>query len=141
MTNNVEHQFREIARNIREGKLDLGRRVYALALAHSFYQTLLCGYSKITVVELGVATGNGLLDLCCAAEYYSRKFNIAVDIFGFDTGSGLPSIQDFRDHPEIWKSGDYSLGRVNLQNQLPVYYNHVFLHDVLLGMHLCFFER
>jgi len=119
VTNDLEQQFKEIAHNIREGKLDLGRRVYALTLAHSFYQALLCGYRKFTAVELGVATGNGLLDLCRATEYYSNRFDITVDIVGFDTGTGLPAIQDFRDHPEIWKSGDYSLGRGNLHNRLP----------------------
>ena len=119
MPEQLARQFKEITHNIRQGKLDLGRRVYALTLAHSFYQALLCGYSKFTAVELGVATGNGLLDICRAVEYYSNQFGIEVDVVGFDTGTGLPDIQDHRDHPEIWTAGDYSLGRSNLQSRLP----------------------
>jgi hypothetical protein len=115
----LENQFREIASEIRDAKLNLGRQAYSLTLAHSVYQAVLCGYSKITAIELGVATGNGLRDLCLAADYFSTKFNIDIDVFGFDTGVGLPPLQDYRDHPEIWNHNDYSMGRCNLQNQLP----------------------
>lgn len=119
MQNKLELQFKEIASKIRENNLNLGRRAYSLTLAHSVYQAILCGYSKITAIELGVATGNGLRDLCLAANYFSTKFNIDIDIVGFDSGAGLPLLQDHRDHPEIWSYGDYSMGGHDMQNQLP----------------------
>ena len=80
---------------------------------------MLCGYSKITAIELGVAIGNGLRDLCLAADYFSTKFNIDINVIGFDTGTGLPVLQDYRDHLEIWSQNDYSMGGFDLQNQLP----------------------
>ena len=119
LSNKLENQFREIASKIRGNNLNLGRRAYALTLAHSVYQAVLCGYSKITAIELGVATGNGLRDLCLAADYFSTTFNIDIDVVGFDTGVGLPLLQDYRDHPELWSHADYSMGGCNLQNQLP----------------------
>ena len=30
-------------------------------------------------------------------------------VVGFDTGSGLPSVTGYKEHPEIWSSGDFTL--------------------------------
>ena len=30
-------------------------------------------------------------------------------MLGFDTGSGLPPVQGFREHPEIWSEGDFPM--------------------------------
>lgn len=42
-------------------------------------------------------------------------------VVGFDTGEGMPSPRDFRDHPEHYHRGDYptSLGRDRLLHALP----------------------
>ena len=115
----LENEFRVLADNIRHGKLDLGRRSYAFPLLHSVYQSLLCEYRYLTVFEFGVATGNGLKDLARACEWLSNRFDVTIDVVGFDTGTGLPTPVDYRDHPEMWAAGDYSLDNYNLQNELP----------------------
>ena len=40
------------------------------------------GYSKIVAIELGVASGDGLLDLCKAAEYFRKILKIEIDVYG-----------------------------------------------------------
>ena len=54
------------------------------------------GLEQITILELGVAGGNGILCL----EQYKKKIekisNIKINIIGFDTGEGLPDSNDKR---------------------------------------------
>ena len=57
------------------------------------------GLSRVTVVELGVGGGTGLLNICELARRVSRSTGIAFDVVGFDTGAGLPPPVDHRDHP------------------------------------------
>lgn len=66
------------------------------------------GKRAVTVVEFGVASGAGLLNMIDLAPAVEAETGINLRIIGFDTGSGLPSIQGYRDHPEIWNSGDFA---------------------------------
>ena len=44
----------------------------------------------MSAVELGVATGAGLLSLCKAAAFFRQGvFDIDIRVYGFDTGAGL----------------------------------------------------
>ena len=40
-------------------------------------------------------------------------------IFGFDTGLGMPDPIDYRDHPELYKAGDFKMDQENLKKILP----------------------
>jgi hypothetical protein len=102
--------FREISTNIRRGTLNFGKRHYAQCLTLGVMEAIFCGYGKIVAAELGVAGGDGLLDLCKAAEFFRNEFDMEILVYGFDTGSGLPKIEDYRDHPEWWTEGWYSMG-------------------------------
>lgn len=115
----LETEFRELANRIRSNDLDLGRDIYAISLLHAVYQALLCNYRNITVIEFGVATGNGITDLAKASNWLADKFNIIINVVGFDTGSGLPAPVDYRDHPEMWAQGNYSMGAIELVKNLP----------------------
>ena len=57
---------------------------------------------RVSVVEFGVAGGNGLLALEKIAEQLEAIYGIAVDVHGFDTGGGLPAPVDYRDLPNIY---------------------------------------
>lgn len=78
----------------------------------------LLGYNRISVLEYGVAGGNGLVNL----EYHARKaskcFSIGIDVFGFDTGKGLPEPMDYRDLPYHWKKGFFEMDITRLQARL-----------------------
>lgn len=67
------------------------------------------GIESVTVVEMGVASGAGLLNMIKSAELITRETKIAFRIVGFDTGTGLPSVEGYKDHPEIWNPGDFAM--------------------------------
>lgn len=66
------------------------------------------GLSSVTAIEFGVASGAGLLNMIHLAELITRETGVQFHIVGFDTGSGLPSVEGHKDHPEIWNPGDFA---------------------------------
>jgi hypothetical protein len=112
--------FREIARNIQTGSLDLGRPRYAQCLALGVLEAIYCGYGRLFAAELGVWEGTGLLDLCRAAQFFRSEFDIEILVWGFDTGAGLPKAMDYRDHPEWFVAGNFAMGdAAALRRKLP----------------------
>jgi hypothetical protein len=75
-------------------------------------------HPRISVLEFGVAGGRGLLNL----EYHAREVEaivaIKIDLYGFDTGEGLPRPVDYRDLPYHWKQGFFKMDVRSLQAQL-----------------------
>ncbi|WOJ89515.1 hypothetical protein RZS28_17275 [Methylocapsa polymorpha] len=106
----IRATFHEIGQAIRAGKLGVEphRYPYALGLAHGVCQAIHCGYDSLVAVELGVAHGNGLMNLCRAAAYFRERFRFSIDVYGFDNAAGLPEPQGYKDHPEIWSKGDFA---------------------------------
>lgn len=79
-----------------------------------------CGATCVTAIEFGVAEGDGLLNLCEVADRVTAETGVGFKIYGFDTGTGLPKLKDYRDHPEIWSAGDFALSDKNaLEAKLP----------------------
>lgn len=66
-----------------------------------------CGLSALTAIEFGVANGAGLINICDIAKRVTKATGVGISVLGFDTGTGLPLPQDYRDHPEAYKGGDY----------------------------------
>ena len=116
---NLTDRVRSIAKKIRQTELDWGKINYSLGMLHSVWQATLCGYDRITVVELGVAHGNGLRALSTAAKWYQEQFEIEINIVGFDTGRGLFDPQSYRDHPEMWDEGYFSGDEEAIRQWLP----------------------
>ncbi len=101
--------FKEVAQCIDKGTFDLGRRHYAQSMVIAAMQAVLCEHGKIAVVELGVAQGDGLLDLCKSANFFRNEFGIEVMVYGFDNAAGLPAPVDYRDHPEVWQERQFAM--------------------------------
>ena len=76
------------------------------------------GYKRISVLEFGVAGGNGLVNLEYHAQEASKLFSISVDTYGFDLGEGLPEPLDYRDLPYHWKKGFCKMDVPKLQARL-----------------------
>lgn len=78
------------------------------------------GVDAISVIEFGVAGGDGLLALEREAAAVEKDSGIAIRVFGFDNGpAGLPEfIGDHRDHPDKWKPGDFPMDVPLLQSRL-----------------------
>lgn len=76
------------------------------------------GYDAVTVVELGVAGGNGLVALERHAKYLSSRHGLRIDVVGFDSGEGMPRPADYRDQPFRWDSGFYQMDEGALRDRL-----------------------
>jgi hypothetical protein len=78
------------------------------------------GIPEISVIEFGVAGGSGLVALQAEAESVERETGITIRAYGFDAGpGGLPSFcGDYRDHPDIWRPGDYPMDMESLRARL-----------------------
>jgi hypothetical protein len=67
------------------------------------------GKKHVTVVEFGVASGAGLLNMISLSPAVEKETGVKLHIFGFDTGCGLPIVQGYKDHPELWNPGDFAM--------------------------------
>jgi hypothetical protein len=76
------------------------------------------GETRISVIEFGVANGAGLIALESIATAISELTDIGIDVFGFDTGTGLPSPVDFRDQPNMWYGGQLPMDKQTLLSRL-----------------------
>lgn len=76
------------------------------------------GYPRISVIEFGVAGGNGLIALEHHAQQAGRHFGIEIEVYGFDTGAGLPPPLDYRDLPYVWQEGFYAMDVAKLKSRL-----------------------
>lgn len=92
---------------------------YAYGLLAAAEQAAQQGLKAITAVEFGVASGEGLLNLCAISAKLSHATGIRVNIAGFDSGSGMPAPLDYRDHPEEFQGGDFPMDHDKLRQQLP----------------------
>ncbi len=101
--------FVEFGQNIRKGAVRLGRHHYALGLAQAVRQAIHCGYPRITAIELGVFTGAGLLELCDAAKFFMNELGIEIAVYGFDSTHGLPPLEGYIDHPELWHTSAFKM--------------------------------
>ncbi len=95
---------------------------------HHAYAILRCadlarsqGLKEVTLVEFGVAAGAGLLNICRIAEAVTRETGVSFRVIGFDTGKGMPPPASYRDHPELYREGDFPMNAEGLRAALPPY--------------------
>jgi hypothetical protein len=95
------------------------RQQYAFAVMRSAEKALASGHTRVTLIECGVAMGDGLLNLCSIATRVTKATGILFDVIGFDTGSAMPPPTDYRDHPELYREGDFPMDFDKLRTALP----------------------
>lgn len=76
------------------------------------------GHGKVSVLEFGVAGGRGLLNLEMHAERVEKITGVQVEVYGFDTGEGLPPPTDYRDLPYIWQESQFKMDQAALKSKL-----------------------
>jgi hypothetical protein len=76
------------------------------------------GIQRISVIEFGVAGGNGLVSLEEIASAVGQLFGIEIDVYGFDTGIGLPKPEDFRDLPNLYRESGFPMDQEKLRKRL-----------------------
>jgi hypothetical protein len=94
------------------------RPQYAWGVVMAAAQARALGRTDCSLIEFGVAGGNGLLALQNIAGEVSSITGVRLHVFGFDTGEGLPDVKDPRDMPQVWKRGDYRMDFGILQPRL-----------------------
>jgi len=96
------------------------RPAYLLGVLTAAEQALKQKVSEISVIEFGVAGGDGLVTLQREAEAVELETGIRIKVYGFDMGSqGLPSfIGDYRDRPDKWRPGDFPMDEPKLRSRL-----------------------
>lgn len=94
------------------------RQPYAYAVLRAADDAQYWKIPLITVVELGVAQGNGLLSLCRIAEKTERTTGIHINVVGFDTVSGMPPARLSRS-AGVYAEGDYPMNEKVLRAALP----------------------
>jgi hypothetical protein len=95
------------------------RRHIAYSLLKCADQARALGLGRVSVVEFGVAAGTGLLNMCALARRVTAATGVAFDIYGFDTGEGMPPPRSYKDHPELYQAGDYPMDVARLRAVLP----------------------
>lgn len=75
-------------------------------------------YPRISVVEFGCGQGNGLLNAEMHIAEIAKIFPVEIELYGFDTGEGLPPTQDYRDFSYYFKPGLYHMNPGTLKQKL-----------------------
>lgn len=94
------------------------RPQYAWAILSAARTAKSLRVERISVLELGVAGGNGLRALEVAAEGAESLLGVGIDVFGFDTGAGLPAPADLRDAPFALRGGEFTMDEAKLRTRL-----------------------
>lgn len=76
------------------------------------------GLPDVSLLELGVAGGNGLLELERLATEVEREHSVASRVVGFDLGTGMPPPLDHRDVPYAWREGFFRMDEALLRSRL-----------------------
>lgn len=95
-----------------------GHRPYVWGVLQGAALAKVLGHRRISVFEFGVAGGAGLVSLERIAELVEQQTGVGIDVYGFDTGMGLPQPQDYRDVPYMWEKGDFSMDEAALRSRL-----------------------
>jgi len=91
---------------------------FAYGIFFAALQAKALGYYRISVYEFGVGWGGGLLEMEKIAAMVTKETSVKVEVYGFDTGSGMPESVDYRDLPHVWKPGFFHLDAETLQKKL-----------------------
>ncbi|MBM3632871.1 MAG: hypothetical protein FJX03_04090 [Alphaproteobacteria bacterium] len=104
----------------------MDRPYYAYTVYQAALQAVQLGHKRMSIIEFGVAGGNGLVCLEKHVKRISEKLGIHINIYGFDTGEGLPQLVDYRDIPHTWQPGFFKMDYEKLMAKLS-------LSQVVLG--------
>jgi hypothetical protein len=91
---------------------------YTWSILHAAAIASRTGQERLSVLEFGVAGGSGLVAMEAAAAAAEAALGVSVDVYGFDTGYGLPRPQDPRDAPFSAEEGYFPMDQDRLRARL-----------------------
>jgi len=74
------------------------------------------GVSRVSALEFGVAGGGGLLSLEHIADEVGARIGIEIEVVGFDTATGMPRPEDYRDQPNMWFEGQLPMNQERVKS-------------------------
>ena len=96
----------------------VNRPHYGWCLYHAAVEARALGHKAMTVAELGVAGGNGLLCILEHRKEIERALGIELVVAGLDAGTGLPASNDPRDLLYCWPAGSFEMDRPALERRI-----------------------
>jgi hypothetical protein len=105
------------------------RHHHAYGILAAADQARALGVERLALLEFGVGGGTGLLNMAHVAAEVTTCTGVEFEIYGFDTGAGLPPPRSYRDHPELFQAGDFRMDVHRLRAMLPPNV-HLVLGDV-----------
>lgn len=106
----------DLDRLIRLNAVERPNYAYILLRAADLARRL--GISAISALEFGVAGGRGILAMQAHADRIGQLTGVAIKVYGFDTGAGLPPPQDYRDLPYVWQEAHFKMDEPALRRKL-----------------------
>jgi hypothetical protein len=94
------------------------RPQYLWPLVHAAHAARSLGIPAISALEFGVAGGNGLVAMERAAAAATELSGTRIDIYGFDTGAGMPAPTDPRDAPWLIEPSYFKMDEAALRSRL-----------------------
>jgi hypothetical protein len=94
------------------------RQYHAYALLEAADLAKSQGKKAVTVIEFGVANGAGIFNIQEISKKITKASGIKFDIFGFDTGAGMPPPASYKDHPDLYMEGEFPMDFNKLQGSL-----------------------
>ena len=76
------------------------------------------GINKISILEFGVAGGNGLVNIDQHCAKIEKLIDIEFEVYGFDLEHGLPAGKDYRDMPYLFRPGSFKMDKEALLKRL-----------------------
>ena len=95
------------------------RQQYAFPILYAADLAKRHNIKTVALLEFGVASGAGIINMCQIAERVTKATGVEFQIFGFDTGRGMPPAIDYRDLPEVFQEGDFPMDFDALSKSLP----------------------
>ena len=94
------------------------RQQHAYGLLSAADRALKLGLNSVSVIEFGVASGAGLINIQRIASKLQKRMGVEFNIYGFDNITGMPTHKDYRDHPDLYKEGDFKMDYESLEKKL-----------------------
>jgi len=110
----LQYEFCKIVRDPICGQ----KRMYTWGVIQGAALAKILHIPRISFIEFGVAMGAGLKILERIAEMVEVDTKVSIDVFGFDSGTGLPKPRDYRDQPNMWLEGQLPMNRSALEREL-----------------------
>jgi hypothetical protein len=117
----VRHTIRKLGLGSTLFRYKIGaveRPAYAFLVYQAAKLAHRLGHERVSVVEFGVAGGGGLLAMERHADWVETIFPVKIEVYGFDTGGGLPELGDYRDLKYHWKPGFFRMDQEALKKRL-----------------------